>query len=113
MQRKTKNRIKAVQSWYNGWKESGLTQKEFCKRQDIKFSDFKMGLYQCRKKGLLDEHKKYSLSSFREVQITENSPSKKDVPYCEIRFSEQDKITISSKESLSSLKGLIECLQGI
>ena len=101
-----------VQSWYSGWKSSKLTQKAYCKANGINFNKFKSKTYELRKKGFLNKNENPISNSFKEVHILEE-PKESQEPYCTITFSKNHSITISSKDSLKSLKELIECLHHI
>ena len=99
-----------IQSLYQNWKVSGEVQREYCKQVGINYNTFKNECSRLRKEGKLSKSSEPPKSTFKEVAIIEETIQEK--PYCEVIFSEQDKIIISSKESLSSLRGLIECLKG-
>ena len=113
MRRKKRRSTKEIKSWYEGWKTSGLTQREYCEQEGIKFHIFKSKLYQLRKEGKLPKRGESEKKVFQEMQIVDTISDKEKSPYCEISFSDTDKITISSKESFRLLRGLFECHQSM
>ena len=70
------DKIKQIQSWYDGWKASGLNQKTYCKEQGISFHILKRGLYQLRKKGLLNQSENLIRYMFIKVKDHQELPTK-------------------------------------
>ena len=103
-------RDKQYQKWYREWKTSGLGQEAYCQQIGINYNTFKNECSRLRREGKLAHNNQVQKGRFQNVAIIEETVHQQ--PYCEVIFSEQDKITISSKESLKSLRGLFECLQG-
>ncbi len=100
---------------YAGWRASGKTQLEYCELKEIRFWLFKNRIYQLRKSGQLETSRNRDLEAgagtgkFQPIEVVEGQERKK-AAYCEIRFGESNKITISSQERLVALKGMIHCI---
>ena len=95
---------------YGNWKESGLTQDEYCDQNGVKASEFKMRTKALWDKGFLDPDKKPPReSNFVPVQVKTETTRARN-PYCEIRFGSGGRIVIEDKSSLEGLRELVGVL---
>ena len=89
------------------WESKGVTQKAYCESVGIGYKQFTKGLYRLRQ---AERKKSVQKVGFQQVELLNEHGTKDKRAYCEIRFNEEDSITISSKESLKTLKEVLVCL---
>jgi hypothetical protein len=116
MSGKIKSKLNKWTEAYNGWKESGLSQKVYCKESGYQFWQFKSGIEQARQTGELERHhgKRKEVgqlgrggNGFASIKMME-SRGDEGSPYCEIRFRGQMGIRIESPEHLAEFCKLVK-----
>lgn len=98
---------------YEKWKTSNQQQGEYCDGQGIKKWEFKAGVRMAREAGLIEKTGRPPRGKtpalppkFVPIQVTETS--RKQEPYCEIRFNGQAGIRIETQASIKELRDLIQ-----
>ena len=103
--------MKKKQYWkthYESWKESGLTQIQYCEQERIGYSTFKSKIKMLRTSGVLEPAYNRQTESLTdqpcfEPVIVENE----NEPYCEIAISGAGRIIIEQPEGFQQLKELL------
>ena len=108
---------------YKGYQASGLSQREYCAKNEIKFTQFKAGIQAGRVAGRIklggrrkQKAEARRSSGFLAVQVggtVETVPSvtqRSPTPYCEIRLSGESGIRI---ETESAMGFWIELMRGL
>ena len=93
-----------IEKWtghYEEWKKSNQTQRDYCLGRNISFNTFKNKTWKVRRKD--------AVSKFEPIQVIRN-PKEEDEPYCRLVFKDAGSISITSRESLKALKGLVQCM---
>ena len=106
MGEKTDRRNAQLEKWaqaYREWQCVEDSQREYCDRKGIRFWQFKAGVENARRAGILERVKRNRITGFAPVQLieqTSNNTAGSPTAYCEIRFNGQAGIRIESVESL-------------
>ena len=102
---------KRYEKWkldYNGWKESGKSQKSYCDENEIPYNLFSGRITQLQKQGYLP--KRLSVRNppmFTELIATTEFEGVERVPYCEIKMADGSQIIIKTVQNIERLKNLL------
>ena len=111
----TDSRNSRLDKWaqaYREWQCGEDSQREYCDRKGIRFWQFKAGVENARRAGILERVKRNRITGFAPVQLieqTSNNTAGTATPYCDKRFNGQAGIRIESVESRRDFMGLMGC----
>ena len=111
----TDSRNAQLEKWaqaYREWQCGEDSQREYCDRKGIRFWQFKAGVENSRRAGILERVKRNRITGFAPVQLieqTSNNTAGTATPYCDMRFNGQAGIRIESVESRRDFMGLMGC----
>ncbi len=97
---------------YERWRGGDETQREYCLKRGMTLHEFKTGISEAKKAGLLGASKQSS--GFVPVQVIDNVTEPvviTEAPYCEILFSGKPGIRIETEGSIATLKLLLNNLR--
>ena len=98
---------------YEDWKQSGLTQMEYCDENGLTFSEFKTQINEASQKGIIQRtgpDKPTFRSSFVSATVRKSEPEKGNDergPYCELVFAGRHRVRIDSPDSMGYLRELL------